>query len=161
MLGRGSVPQVAAANNGSAVQAKATPPMTWNGTLVDAADTETYYLHLSATRCEKCNGPVIAGSLGTRHDHISKETDIRKIGAACIACGFMPEFTVEPAAEHRFRPVEMDDQWPDEAGTSRQSCASGGITAGAKVLVSAHCVLGSDSTVLVKPLKRFGVPDGM
>jgi hypothetical protein len=106
MLGRGSVPQVPAANNGSAVQAKATPPMTWNGTLVDAADTETYYLHLSATRCEKCNGPVIAGSLGTRHDHISKETDIRKIGAACIACGFMPEFTVEPAAEHRFRPVE-------------------------------------------------------
>jgi hypothetical protein len=80
--------------------------MTWNGTLVDAADTETYYLHLSASPCEKCNGPVIAGSLGTRHDHISKETDIRKIGSACITCGFVPEFTLEPAPEHRFRPVE-------------------------------------------------------
>jgi len=80
--------------------------MTWNGTLVDAADTETYYLHLSAFPCEKCNGPVIAGSLGTRHDHISKETDIRKIGAACIVCGFVPELMIEPAPEHCFRPVE-------------------------------------------------------
>jgi hypothetical protein len=106
MLGRGSVPQVPAANNGSAVQAKAAPPMTWDGTLVDAADTETYYLHLSASPCEKCNGPVIAGSLGTRHDLISRETNIRKIGAGCIACGFVPEFTLEPAPEHRFRPVE-------------------------------------------------------
>jgi hypothetical protein len=80
--------------------------MTWNGTLVDAADTETYYLHLSAFLCEKCNGPVIAGSLGTRHDHISKETDIRSIGAACIVCGFRPLMTMEPSVEHRFRPVE-------------------------------------------------------
>ena len=96
--------------------------MTWNGTLVDAADTETYYLHLSAFPCEKCNGPVVAGSLGTRHDHISKETDIRNIGAACIACGFRPEFMVEPAVEHRFRPVEwkwtIKDQ-PRPAGPGR------------------------------------------
>ena len=100
------MPQVPAEGSGSTIQAPATPPMTWNGTLVDAADTETYYLHLSAFPCEKCNGPVIAGSLGTRHDHISKETDIRKIGAACIACGFVPEFMIEPAPEHCFRPVE-------------------------------------------------------
>jgi len=106
MLGRGSVPQVPAANDGSAIQAKATPPMTWNGTLVDAADTETYYLHLSAFPCEKCNGPVIAGSLGIRHDHISKETDIRNIGAACIVCGFRPVIMMEPSVDHRFRPVE-------------------------------------------------------
>jgi hypothetical protein len=106
MLGRGSVPQVPAANDGSMVQAKATPPMTWNGTLVDAADTETYYLHLSAFPCEKCNGPVIAGSLGIRHDHISKETDIRNIGAACIVCGFRPGIMIEPSVDHRFRPVE-------------------------------------------------------
>jgi hypothetical protein len=80
--------------------------MTWNGTLVDASNTVTHYLHLSAFPCEKCNGPVIAGSLGTRRDDISQETDIRKIGAACIACGFSPEKMVEPAVDHRFRPVE-------------------------------------------------------
>ena len=80
--------------------------MTWNGTLVDAADTETYYLHLSAFPCEKCNGPVIAGSLGTRHDDISKETDVRSIGAACIVCGFQPVSLVEPYVGHHFRPVE-------------------------------------------------------
>jgi hypothetical protein len=106
VLGRGFVPQVPTANNGSAVQAKATPPMTWNGTLVDAVDTETYHLHLSAFPCEKCNGPVIAGSLGTRHDYISKETDIRSIGAACIVCGFRPVLMMEPSVDHRFRPVE-------------------------------------------------------
>src|SRR5580765_1557142 len=70
-------------------------PMTWNGTLVDAAETATHYLHLSAFRCEKCNGPVIAGSLGTRLDDISQETDIRKIGAVCIACRFRPEIIAE------------------------------------------------------------------
>jgi hypothetical protein len=106
MLGRGFVPQVPAANNGSAIQEKATLPLTWNGTMMDAADTETYHLHLSAFLCEKCNGPIITGSLGTRHDQISKETDIRSIGAVCIVCGFMPKFMVEPAPEHRFRPVE-------------------------------------------------------
>jgi len=76
MLGRGFVPQVPATNNGSAIQAKATLPMTWNGTMMDAADTETYHLHLSAFLCEKCKGPVITSLLGTRHDQISKETDI-------------------------------------------------------------------------------------
>jgi hypothetical protein len=80
--------------------------MTWDGTLVDAADTETYHLHLAAFPCEKCNGPVIAGTLGTRHGHISKETDIRSIGAACIACGFRPALMIEPSPNHRFRPVE-------------------------------------------------------
>jgi hypothetical protein len=100
------MPQVPVANDGSAIQARAMPPMTWTGTLVDAVDTETHYLHLSASPCEKCNGPVIAGSLGTRRDDISKETDIRKIGAACIACGFRPELMAEPSADHRFRPVE-------------------------------------------------------
>lgn len=100
------MPQVLPTDDGSTVQAGAMPPMTWNGTLAGAAGAETHYLHLSAFPCEKCNGPVIAGSLGTRHDDISKETDIRKIGAACLACGFRPIITVEPSPDHRFRPVE-------------------------------------------------------
>ncbi len=36
------------------------------------------YLHLSAYSCDKCAGPVIAGSIGVRENEISKETDIRK-----------------------------------------------------------------------------------
>lgn len=119
---RGLMPQVPAANDGSAVRATAAPPMTWNGTLVDAAETETYYLHLSAFPCEKCNGPVVAGFLGTRRDHISKETDIRKIGAACISCGFRPIVMLEPSVDHHFRPVEwkwaIKDQTADPSGAS-------------------------------------------
>jgi hypothetical protein len=88
------------------VVARAVPAMTWNGALVGASETVTHYLHLSAFPCEKCHGPVIAGSLGTRRDEISQETDIREIGAACIACGFVPETLAEPSVDHRFRPVE-------------------------------------------------------
>jgi hypothetical protein len=96
------------ARNVTLIAGRVAPPMTWSGTLVNAPDTVTHYLHLSAFPCEKCNGPVIAGSLGTRHDDISQETDIRKIGAACISCGFMPEKLAEPSVDHRFRPVEWN-----------------------------------------------------
>jgi hypothetical protein len=90
----------------SAAGARAMPPMTWNGSLVSASKTQTHYLHLSAFPCEKCSGPVIAGSLGTRRDDISQETDIRNVGAVCIACGLRPEKILELSVEHRFRPVE-------------------------------------------------------
>ena len=89
-------------------QARAMPPMTWNGTLVAPAETATHYLHLAAFVCTQCNGPVIAGFMGTRHDDISKETDIRNVGAACLACGFRPEIPLEPSIEHRFRPIEWN-----------------------------------------------------
>jgi hypothetical protein len=85
--------------------ARSLPPMTWNGSMVNAADTATHYLHLSASPCERCNGPVIAGSLGTRLDDITQEVDIRSIGAACITCGFRPERMTQPAVDHQFRPV--------------------------------------------------------
>jgi len=88
--------------------ARAVPPMTWNGTLAAGAETATHYLHLSAFVCTQCNGPVIAGFMGTRHDDISRETDIRNVGAACLACGFRPEIPLEPSIEHRFRPIEWD-----------------------------------------------------
>jgi hypothetical protein len=42
------------------------------------------YLHLSAYSCDKCAGPVIAGSIGVRENEISKETDIRGVGAICL-----------------------------------------------------------------------------
>jgi len=86
-------------------QARAMPPMTWHGTLVAAAETVTHYLHLAALVCTQCNGPVITGFMGTRHDDISKETDIRNVGAVCLACGFKPEILLEPSVDHRFRPI--------------------------------------------------------
>src|SRR5438270_5043912 len=89
-------------------QARAMPPMTWNGTLAAAAETATHYLHLAAFVCAQCNGPVIAGFMGTRHDDISKETDIRNVGAACLACGFRQEILLEPSAHDRFRPIEWN-----------------------------------------------------
>jgi hypothetical protein len=98
--------QVPVVSQSPAIQTRAMPPMTWNGTLAGAAGTETHFLHLSAFPCEKCNGPVIAGWLGTRCDDISRETNIRKVGAACIVCGFKPEIVAELSVDHRFRPVE-------------------------------------------------------
>jgi hypothetical protein len=98
--------QIPIADDGSMVQAKAMPLMSWNGTLAGVAETETQYLHLTAFPCEKCNGPVLAGSFGMRRDGISRETDIRKIGAACIACGFRPELMDEPSVNQHLRPIE-------------------------------------------------------
>jgi hypothetical protein len=88
--------------------ARAMPPMTWNGALVAAAETATHFLHLAALVCAQCNGPVIAGFMGTRHDDISKETDIRNVGAACLACGFRPEILMEPSVDHHFRPIRWN-----------------------------------------------------
>lgn len=95
--------------------------MTWKGTLAGVAETKTHYLHLSAFPCEKCSGPVILGSLGTRLDDISQETDIRKVGAACIACGFRPETMLEPSVGHRFRPVEWKWAIKDHEKPARSS----------------------------------------
>lgn len=100
--------QVPVVTDAPSAHARAMPPMTWNGTLVAAAETATHYLHLSAFVCTQCNGPVIAGFMGTRHDDISKETDIRNVGAACLVCGFRPEIPLEPSIEHRFRPIEWN-----------------------------------------------------
>ena len=100
------MPQTPVVSDGLVGQDRAMPPMTWSGSLVGSRQTATHYLHLSAFPCEKCNGPVIAGWLGTRNDDISQETDIRKVGAACIACGFMPAIVAGGSVNHRFRPVE-------------------------------------------------------
>jgi len=44
-------------------------------------------LFLSAHHCDKCEGTVISGSIAVRENEISKESDIREIGAICLACG--------------------------------------------------------------------------
>lgn len=98
--------QVPELSDDPVVNPRTMPPMTWNGTLVGPEETATHYLHLTAFPCQKCNGPVITGSLGTRHDDISQEIDIRAVGAICIACGSRPETVLAPSVDHRFRPVE-------------------------------------------------------
>ena len=98
----------------------------------DWPETEhaTHYLHLSAFPCEKCSGPVVAGWLGARRDHISKEDGIREIGAVCLACGFRPKIMVEPLAGHRFRPVEWEWMIKNQAQPAQpgDDAPRGGVT---------------------------------
>ena len=64
------------------------------------------YLHLSAYPCDACAGPVIAGSLGVRENEISKETDIRQVGAICLSCGRRQCAATEPARARYLMPME-------------------------------------------------------
>ncbi len=66
------------------------------------------YLHLSAYSCDKCNGPVIAGSLAVRENEISKETDIRQVGALCLSCGHRQQKAAEPSLTRHFPPVQWE-----------------------------------------------------
>ena len=45
------------------------------------------YLHVIAYPCDKCKGPVVAGSLGIRETVISRETQVMLLGGVCLACG--------------------------------------------------------------------------
>lgn len=64
------------------------------------------YLHLSAYPCDTCAGPVIAGSLGVRENEISKETDVRPVGAICLSCGHRQGAATEPARARHLLPME-------------------------------------------------------
>jgi RNase P subunit RPR2 len=47
----------------------------------------TQYLHISAYSCDRCRGPVISGSTAVRGSEISKETEVKQVGAICLSCG--------------------------------------------------------------------------
>jgi hypothetical protein len=64
------------------------------------------YLHLSAYPCDQCTGPVVAGSLGVRENEISKETDIRQVGAICLSCGHRQGAATEPSRARHLMPME-------------------------------------------------------
>lgn len=66
------------------------------------------YLHLSAYPCDACAGPVIAGSLGVRENEISKETDIRQVGAICLSCGNRQSTATEPARARHLMPMQWE-----------------------------------------------------
>ena len=97
--------QISMTSEVSAVSDRSSPPRTWAGTLVTTAARAAHYLHLVAFPCEKCTGPVILGWIGTRADEITNETEIKKIGAVCLACGCRPETLIDPFEAHHFRPV--------------------------------------------------------
>jgi hypothetical protein len=66
------------------------------------------YLHLSAYPCDACAGPVIAGSVAVRENEISKETDIRPVGAICLSCGHRQAIATAPARLRHLLPIEWE-----------------------------------------------------
>ena len=76
-----------------------------------------HYLHLSAYLCDTCAGPVIAGSIAIRENEISKETDIRSVGAAiCLSCGHRQSGPTEPSRTRHLLPIEWDPVSASGAG---------------------------------------------
>jgi hypothetical protein len=66
------------------------------------------YLHLSVYPCDTCAGPVIAGSTAVRENEISKETDIRQVGAICLSCGHRQDKASEPALPCHLLPIAWE-----------------------------------------------------
>ena len=64
------------------------------------------YLHLCVYSCDECGGPVVAGSLAIRENEISKETDIRQVGAICLSCGHSKSNLAKDGFSQQFPPVE-------------------------------------------------------
>ncbi len=73
------------------------------------------YLHLSAYPCDACNGPVVAGSLAVRENEISKETEIRQVGAICLSCGHRQCAATAPARVRHLMPMEWAPADPIQA----------------------------------------------
>jgi RNase P subunit RPR2 len=64
------------------------------------------YLHLTAYRCDRCRGPVVAGSLGTRETAIERETQVSLLGGICLACGNRQDHLPDAGPTRGFMPVE-------------------------------------------------------
>jgi hypothetical protein len=67
---------------------------------------EMKYLHISAYPCDKCEGPVIAGSFGIRETEISRESALTPVGAACLSCGSKQTEISGGNVARQFAPVE-------------------------------------------------------
>jgi hypothetical protein len=79
------------------------------------------YLHLSVYPCDACAGPVVEGSTAVRENEISKEIDIRQVGAICLSCGHRQNQTSEPARVRHLPPITWE---PVETVKARQLTAS-------------------------------------
>ena len=74
------------------------------------------YLHLSAYACDLCAGPVVAGAVAVRENEISRETDIRQVGAICLSCGQRQSGLTEPEGARHLLPIEWDPASASGAG---------------------------------------------
>ena len=75
------------------------------------------YLHLSAYSCDQCRGPVVSASIAVRENEISKETDVRELGALCLSCGHRQSKATESVGATRdFPPVQWDATGPTDMG---------------------------------------------
>ena len=52
-----------------------------------------------------CAAPVLAGLLAVRENEISKETDIRQVGAICLSCGHRQNKATEPPPARHLAPI--------------------------------------------------------
>jgi hypothetical protein len=77
---------------------------------------KTKYLHISAYSCDKCEGPVIAGSFGTRETEIARETDLTQLGAVCLSCGNEQPERLDTNIVRQFAPLE----WASPKGNRGQ-----------------------------------------
>lgn len=75
------------------------------------------YLHLSVYSCDKCAGPLVNGTLGVRENEISKETDLRWVGAVCLSCGSRQSSASAGSLIRQFPPVE----WSGEGSTGTET----------------------------------------
>ena len=74
------------------------------------------YLHLSTYSCDKCRGPVVSGFIAVRENEISKETEIRQVGATCISCGHTQNKATEPARARYLPQIEWGPMGAITAG---------------------------------------------
>lgn len=84
-----------------------------------------HYLHLSVYRCDKCQGPVVTGSLAVRENEISKETEKQLIGAICLSCGSRQKVAQEGMPVRHFPPVD----WPPVGGVNASSVTTAFVEA--------------------------------
>ena len=75
-------------------------------TISSDAFMKKQYLQLSAYTCKECKGPVVSGLLAVRESEISKETEIRRVGAMCLACGHRQNKVAGLGTVRKFAPVE-------------------------------------------------------
>jgi len=68
----------------------------------------TQYLHISAYSCDRCRGPVISGSTAVRENEISKETEVKQVGAICLSCGHRQSKATGHGGTRDFPPVQWD-----------------------------------------------------
>ncbi len=69
---------------------------------------KSYYLHLRAFACDRCQGPVVTGSTAVRESDIQRETEITQVGAICLSCGHRQSEATAPGRTRDFPPVLWD-----------------------------------------------------